>query len=69
MLRQITLVYIEFNFTTTTYTGSLKETKSQDRNKFILGNPQGEENSAKIPLYRYINSIKIKPQTSAPSTY
>ena len=41
------------------YPESLKETHSQDRHKFILGNPQGEENPAKISLYK---RYKIKPE-------
>ena len=32
-----------------------------------MGNPQGEENPAKFPLYRCIKSTNIKPQTCAPS--
>ena len=32
-----------------------------------MGNPLGEENPAKIPLYRCIKSTKTKPQTGAPS--
>ena len=45
-------ISIQFNFTTIAYTGSLKETQSQDRHWFILGNPLGEENPAKLPQYR-----------------
>ena len=30
----------------------MKETQSQDRHRFILGNPQGEENPTKLPLYK-----------------
>ena len=30
-----------------------------------MGNPLGEENPTKIPLYRCIKSTKIKPQTGA----
>ena len=55
------------NFKTIEYAGSMKETQSQDRHKFILGNPLGEENPVKIPLYRCIKSKKIKPQIDAPS--
>ena len=64
---QLDIISIQFNFTTIAYAGSLKETQSQDRHKFILGNPLGEENPAKLPLYRCIKSIKTKPQTGAPS--
>ena len=45
----------------------MKETQSQDRHRFILGNPLGEENLVKIPIYRCIKSTKTKPQTGAPS--
>ena len=55
---QLDIISIQFNFTTTTYARSLKETQSQDRHIFILGNPQGEENPAKLPLYRCIKSTK-----------
>ena len=34
---------IQFNFRQISYTRSLKETQSQDRHKFILGNPQGKK--------------------------
>ena len=36
-------ISIQFNFTTIAYAGSLKETQSQDRQRFILGNPLREE--------------------------
>ena len=64
---QLNIISIQFNFTTIACAGSLKETQSQDGHKFILGNPQGEENPTKLPLYRCIKSTKIKPQTGAPS--
>ena len=60
------IISIQFNFTTIAYGRSLKETKSQDRYRFILGSPLVEENLVKIPLYRCIKSTKIKPQTCAP---
>ena len=59
-------ISIQFNFTTIAYTESLKETQSQDRHTFILRNPLGEENPAKLPLYRCIKSTNIKPQIGAP---
>ena len=34
---------------------------------FILGNPPGEENQTKLPLYRCIKSTNTKPQIGAPS--
>ena len=37
------------------------------KQKFILGNPQGEENSLKLPLYRCVKITNIKPQTCASS--
>ena len=49
----------------------MKETQSQDRHQFILGNLIGEENPTKLPIYIYIymyvciNSTKKKPQTCA----
>ena len=36
---QLDIIIIQFNFTTIAYAWSLKETQSQDRHKFILGNP------------------------------
>ena len=50
--------------------GSLKDKQEQPHKRtkiFILGNPHGEENLAKIPLHRYIKSTKTRPQTCAPS--
>ena len=49
---KIDIISVQLNFTTIAYAGSLKETQSQDRHIFILGNPQGEENPTKLPLYR-----------------
>ena len=40
---KIDIISIQFNFTIIAYEGSLKETQSQDRHKFILGNSLGEE--------------------------
>ena len=37
---------------TTTYPESLIKTQSQDRQSIYLGNPQGEENPTKLPLYK-----------------
>ena len=34
--------------------------------RFILGNPHGEENPTKIPLYKMYKKYKIRPQTGAP---
>ena len=45
-------ISIQFNFTTIAYIGSLKETLSQDRHQFILGNPLGEENPTNLHQYR-----------------
>ena len=45
-------ISIQFNFTTIAYTGSLEETQSQDKHRFILGNPLQEENPTKLPQYR-----------------
>ena len=61
------MISIQFNFTTIAYARSLKETQSQDRHIFILGNPLGEENPMKLPLYRCIKITKTKPKTGAPS--
>ena len=36
------------------YAESRKETQSQDKQGFILRNPQGEEKLAKLSLYRCI---------------
>ena len=66
---KLDIISIQFNFTTIAYAGSLKETQSHDRDKFISGNPQGEENPTKLPLYRCIKSTKIKPQACALSPY
>ena len=41
---QLDIIGIQFNFKTIQYKGLLKETKSQDRHRFIPRNPQGEEN-------------------------
>ena len=49
-------ISIQFNFTTIAYTGSLKEIQSQDRHRFISGNPIGEENPTKLPQYRCITN-------------
>ena len=42
-----------------------KHNHTKEQSDFILGNPHGEENPTKIPLYRCIKSTKIKPQTNA----
>ena len=56
---QLDSISISSKFTTVAYAKSLKETQSQDRQGFILGNPQGEENPTKLPMYKM---YKIKPQ-------
>ena len=33
---------------------------------FILGNPHGEENPTKLPLYKMYKKYKTKPQIGAP---
>ena len=67
MLRSHMLRYISIVFNPNSqhwaYAESLKETQSQDRHKFILGNPQGEEDPTKLLLYRCIKRYKDKPQT------
>ena len=64
---KLDIIRIQLNFIAIAYERSLKETKSQDIHIFILGNPLGEENQAKIHLYRCIKSIKTKPETISPS--
>ena len=49
---QLNIISIQLNFTTIEYTRSPKETKSEDRDKFIVGNPLEEEKTTKIPQYR-----------------
>ena len=51
---QLDNISVYSKFMEVAYAESLKETQSQDRHRFILGNPQGEENQTKIPLYRCI---------------
>ena len=51
------------------YVGLLKETQSQDRQRFVPRNPLEEEDPTKIPLYRCIKSARIKPQTCAPCPF
>ena len=56
------IISIQSNFTTIAYARSLKETQSQDRHKFILGNPLGEENPSKLPQYRWLKVQRQKPK-------
>ena len=56
-------ISIQFNFTTIAYAGSLKETKSQDIHKFILGNPLGEGNATKFLL---IADMSLSPSILCP---
>ena len=55
-------ICIQFNFTTIAYTGSPKETQSQDRHRFILGNPLQEENPTKLPQYRWSKVQRQNPK-------
>ena len=50
-------ISIQFNFTTIAYVGSLKETQSQDRHRFILGNPLGEKTQQN---FLYIDVSKVQ---------
>ena len=52
------IISIRFNFTTIAYVGSLKETKSEDRHKFILANPQGEKTEQNF-LHIDVSKVQI----------
>ena len=56
---KVYIITIQSKITAVAYAESLKETQSQDRQRFIFGNIQGEENPTKLLMY---NMCKIKPQ-------
>ena len=65
MLEQISLVFISKSQQQHIQNHSQKHNHKIDT-IFILGNPQGEENPTKLPLYKMYKKHKTRPQIGAP---